>query len=247
MLKKTKGNEKRNFMRSKVTMFVVCILIIGLIPVSVFADVVEITPEADAYVNISSPDTYYGSWAFTYVGTPVTTPDTKRGLQRFNLSAIPAGSIINSAAVYLFGRADGVLSRVDIGIFPNIGPWNEGTVIWNNKPGYGVMQSHTIVGTAGGDFYRTWDLTALTSAWYNGIWANNGVMYSGLPSTGGGSATFSSKEHPTVSERPKLIVDYTPPGGSSDEEEVEADTTRTKNICQRHQCTQKRKQKNSYC
>lgn len=135
-----------------------------------------------------------------------------RGLLRFNLSSIPAGSTINVATLrlhYTYWRDySGYYRRVTA--YRVTDPWMEDTVTWNSRPGYGEACGFVDL-VAGGqsDFhYYDWDVTSLVQAWVNRTYNNHGIMLRGDETLG--IRAFGSWE--TGDEyTPQLIVDFAPP------------------------------------
>ncbi|MFH1038467.1 MAG: C1 family peptidase, partial [PVC group bacterium] len=103
-------------------------------------------PIDDSYVRSWTPDTVYGA-AGAFTVNP-RTADICRVYIKFDLSDIPSGETISSAILryYYFGwwEADPA-GRIN-DMYKITGNWDEGTLTWNNKPGYdmSVCGSYTV-------------------------------------------------------------------------------------------------------
>lgn len=132
---------------------------------------------------------------------------TASGLLKFNLSDIPIGSVVESAQLDLnFTQDDGDLQ---IAIFNCTTPWTKSTVSWNNLPSF----ENTIFTSSNGVGTWIWEGSTfdnLIQGWIDNSTLNNG-LYIGANNSGG-MATFSTSASTVPSSnRPKLIVTYTPP------------------------------------
>lgn len=135
-----------------------------------------------------------------------------RGLVRFNLSSIPAGSTINSAKLrlyYSYWRDYSGYSR-RVTAYRVTEPWVEDTVTWSNGPNYGEAYGFVDL-VAGGqsDFhYYDWDVTGLVQAWVNRTYDNHGIMLRGSEDVGiRAFASWETGDDVT----PQLVVNFNPP------------------------------------
>lgn len=164
------------------------------------------TAGKDSLISIADPNTNYGTNENLQINKYVV--QNTRSLIQFDLSVIPAGSVINSAtfAWYLWNL---YLVSPDITIYRINQDWGELTVTWNNQPTYADNIGSYLGKPVG------WVTTSITSAvqnWVNGVWANWGFIFlSENPATQGGVLHYSSDYLADTSKRPKLTVDYTPP------------------------------------
>jgi hypothetical protein len=119
----------------------------------------------------------------------------------FDLSSIPPGSTVLSAALYLTITCGG---NYTVDFYPVTQPWAE-TVTWNTQPAY--------TASAAGSFTLTTSIctrvssfnTSLVTSWVNDPTSNYGVYL--FPPSGAGQATFSSREG---ADPPILVIDYSP-------------------------------------
>lgn len=158
-------------------------------------DTTTLNPSRDARINSGAPDTNYGS------ANPILISATlNRALMRFDTSAIPAGSTINSVALKLYPTVSGTAGGVEV--HPSSNSWAENTVTWNTQPTWNT----TVLATSATPVANTWLTTTLpTSAVTAGADTFFGLRYSAT----GFNFTFASKEDPT--NKPELLVDFTPP------------------------------------
>jgi hypothetical protein len=179
---------------------------------------ITLDPIADTMVAQGQPNTNFwleaGSLAIK-VGYEDRVSEGRgivRGLLRFNLSSIPAGSAVNSATLrlhYTYWRDySGYYRRVTA--YRVTDPWMEDTVTWNNRPGYGEAYGFVdLVAGSQSDFhYYDWDVTSLVQAWVNRTHNNHGVMLRGDETLG--LRAFGSWETGDA-YTPQLVVDFDPP------------------------------------
>ena len=144
--------------------FVASLLAVGLLPATAplqsFADDaaalespaacpspdVTLTPSTDSYVDEQSPTATHGLDTIVQVGRSEFLEEAF-ALVRFNLSSIPAGSVIHCATfeAYLAGADFG---NEEIKVHRIMGNWNSNTVTWNTRPSVsGTSYGTTNVGT----------------------------------------------------------------------------------------------------
>lgn len=175
------------------------------------------TPGMDTDMSSASPNNNYGA-------NPTMTVNSGQGvvLVQFDLSAIPAGSVIQSAQFSLFHTVGG---NDTVTAYRVTKPWTEGSgaagsgATWNSYNGVNAWTA------AGGDYdpppgvaialpgsntWATWDLTSLTAAWTAGTQPNHGIA---LVASGGGGNSFASSDNGTAANRPRLVVTFLPPCG----------------------------------
>lgn len=178
-----------------------------------------------------------GGGAYIFVGESGENREL-RTLINFDTNSIPAGSIINSAAFILTSntrRRETVV--VATSLHRLLGDWGEGTAVGSGGGGSGapahpgdatwIHQSSpgTMWTNPGGDFasspsatldvtdnklyqWSSAQLTADVQGMIDGTFDNFGWLLMG--EQGLGSKRFRSSESAAVSERPQLVIDYTP-------------------------------------
>ena len=133
------------------------------------------------------------------------------GLAAQPLSAqvtIPQGSAVNSAVFHVYVAAT---TNMPVTVHRITAEWAEGAVTYANfGNSYAAAVEGTFTTTVG---WQTVDLTSLVQAWALGIYPNYGIaMVETQPGTG---TPYWSSEYLLFPDlRPKLVIGYTPPGGS---------------------------------
>ena len=180
------------------------------------ADVITLQPGPegkDTWIW-DSHDWSHGDWGEMRVND--VTVSLQHGLIEFDLSAIPSGAVINSAALQLY-RYDGWSDSGLIVCSHAIdSAWSE-DVSWSNQPTLNAACGSQT--TIFGNGWYSWDITALTQKWVDGTKVNNGValfdhgssVYQRLVTSDNAAATEPSYAlAPTGPElRPRLVIDFT--------------------------------------
>jgi hypothetical protein len=160
-------------------------------------------------------DRNYGRSSYLYVrGKPF------RALVKFDLSDLPAGSMILSASLELykwFGVAEDGRTYTANRL---TSPWMETGVTWRERDGVNSW------GARGGDFttedaaavvvpdgggWVNWDVTAMVEGWVSGSHVNHGFLLKDRYEDGDVNkyAAFWSREYGSdPSRRPRLVVEY---------------------------------------
>jgi hypothetical protein len=163
-------------------------------------------PVADAFVTSDVPDRNTGDWtwlAVTYWPS-MPFPWYEEAFVRFDLSAIPPGSLVSSAELRLFAY-----DRIDtayVGCSRVSGDWAENGVTWNNRPGFD---------TAGQVWFRLDTHPAqvllhpagIVQRWVNGA-PNYGFCLHPPDSSREYTLALRSREHYDSTEVPSLIVTW---------------------------------------
>jgi len=168
-------------------------------------------PVADAWVNFNGKDIKYGTDIRLKVGSEECPgqefPDRGRALIKFDLSAIPAGVVIESASLqlYLSSAYAGGAATNTISVHRVAGSWVETDVTWNNQPGHSATSyAATDVGLSSSKWY-TWDITGLVREWYNGVYSNYGLKLVSAAETTCNMRYFDSREN---LYDPRLVITY---------------------------------------
>ncbi|MGB6681608.1 MAG: DNRLRE domain-containing protein [Candidatus Bathyarchaeia archaeon] len=200
------------------------------------ANVTITPPDGDAVIAEAYPDSNSGSWGFIEVGRFSEGGGSyiRRGLVKFDLSSIPAGSIVTSASLKLFtkGSTAGVLGTGEFFVYRVTHDWVEGDgtsgVTWNEANHVtGDHPDGCTSWTAGGewttedsassiymylDWWMTWDVKGIVEDWLSGT-DNYGFIIR-YPTAEEGAGTLSGKfrsKEPLPGNVPKLVVTYIPP------------------------------------
>lgn len=157
----------------------------------------------DAYIWAASPD-YTGNWENLYTGA--YSGQTKMTLIRFGLEDIPAGSVVEEAALSLYQHS-GSGDRT-VGVHRITAAWGETTVTWNN---FGAAYDSATEDTysALGNGWKSADVASLVQDWVDGTHQNYGVLLHDVSSSE--HETYYSSEYGTAAMRPKLELTYRPP------------------------------------
>jgi len=176
-----------------------------------------------------------------FVGNGVLTPNNvRRGLIRFDVSSIPAGSTINSATLSLNMSGSLDNTAYTLGLRRVTADWGEGTsnaapldangtqattgdATWLHRfynsqtwatPGGSFLGTASATRSVTGPGVYTWTgATMVTNVqqWLDGSIANFGWAMIGDEIASGSYKQFDSKDHATPANRPVLTVDYTIP------------------------------------
>jgi hypothetical protein len=210
------------------------------------ADQVVLAPAADTtiYRNAALPTEPYsnGIGDGLFVGRTSNNADvTQRSIIRFNLSAIPAGSIVTAAELTFSVISGGTgLTSAPVRLQKAAESW--GTGASNSFGGSGASSQAndaswfhrfypgTLWATVGGSYsatvsatvnvprtqgsvvrFNTAGVVADVQAWVNNPATNFGWFVLGNETTRGSARRLASSEHVTASIRPSLRVTFTPP------------------------------------
>ncbi len=162
---------------------------------------------AAADATIASTISYPG-WGAT---TALRAGGAFESLLRFDIGAIPAGAIVDSATLKLFTLS--AVSNTSLYAHAVLTPWAEAT---SSFPAINQQFSHEIAGVMiPSTPYTVQTMTlkpALVQAWLDGTLANHGVVLETLitlPVNAYKETRFVNSEASTVSMRPALEVCYT--------------------------------------
>ncbi|MEJ5200507.1 MAG: DNRLRE domain-containing protein, partial [Anaerolineae bacterium] len=173
-------------------------------------------PVADTWVNYFLPNNNYGTTTQLRVGSSECPgqgfPDRGRALLRFDLSALPAGQVIQSASLQLYLNyaytGSGGATINTIGLHRVTANWTETGSTWNSQPGHSsTAYDTTDVGTATGAWY-SWDATQLVREWYQGTYSNYGLKLISQAETTCNMRQFDSREG---TYDPRLVITYGTP------------------------------------
>ncbi|NNL82315.1 MAG: DNRLRE domain-containing protein, partial [Winogradskyella sp.] len=175
----------------------------------------------DTYIKLKNTGTNYGSCNTLTVDREKN--DLHRILVQFDLSSIPAGSVIESAELRLYTDNG---NNMDISVFQISASdvWNEGaacgssgaanwtnrttTASWSTTGVVGPFNGGTPIQTINGnaDGIHSWTITSLTQQWINGTAVNNGVMIGSQDGGGDRTVDYNSRESSGI--KPTLRITY---------------------------------------
>ena len=203
------------------------------------ADVATIAASADNTIY-SEADSSNGAGDHFFAGrTNDGVLFLRRALIRFDVAAaVPAGSTINSVTLTLY-RSRGKNGSFNVELHRLLASWGEAGSDGGGEEGQGApaqtgdatwrhrLYPSTFWATLGGDYAGTasattsvggdgfydWSSGTMTSdvqAWLNTPSSNFGWILVGVESQNRSARRFDSRTNPTVTQRPKLVIDYTP-------------------------------------
>ncbi len=197
----------------------------------------------DSQIGATGPTLNYGvSPNWTAGKNLLADYSTYRSSIQYDLSAIPAGALVSSSSLtgvlILAGNARASNDRI-LRLYRILQAWTEGTgnsvatgdgVTWNTKDGVNTWQTAGCAGAndreatdIGNLLFQTTDAagTAKTfvltpsavQEWISGTLTNNGLLCKADTELND-RYVMGSSDNSTPSQRPKLTVTYTVPGGS---------------------------------
>lgn len=164
----------------------------------------------------------------------------QRGLIRFDLSSIPCGAVVTRAELTLFmERGPSSQPDTPVGLHRLVGAWGEGDssafggtgsdsavgdanwkesqhpdVLWNTPGGDFVSAASASALVSTSPSYVTWGsnqtMIADVAGWLSNPGSNHGWLLLGNEAAEATARKFASRESPTESYRPVLVVEYTP-------------------------------------
>ena len=220
------------------------VLIPFLIPLRVEATTVNLNADQDNTMYAENSLNSNGAGDYIFAGA---TDDgfARRALVRFDVSAIPPGSTINSVSLRLFCSRAKQNTGYQVAMHRLLADWGEGTShaggeegqgapatlndatwtyrfyptsLWSSPGGdyFAIASASAGVG-ANGSFY-TWTSSGLLTdvqSWVDGIVPNNGWLLIGAEATIRSAKRFNSRSNTDATRRPLLTIDYTSSGGAT--------------------------------
>lgn len=164
------------------------------------AAVYTVAASRDSMIKEAATSENNGSLPDPLVKTNSSGMDRHRILYGFTLPVIPANETITSAVVRF--RVVQSSNRV-VNIHRVTDIWVENTVTWANTGTDFNATSETSFTPSTANVYVTATVTNLVRGWRNGTFANHGLMLLG---TSDADAKLTSREWPTATERPELVI-----------------------------------------
>lgn len=164
------------------------------------SDCITIAPSDDAMISNPPKNQNYGDHPLLRVG------GKDESLLRFDLSALPAESQIDSATLRLYiNRSAG---QNPINIHRATAEWSEDTVSYQS---FDQQFDPTVEGSilpGSPNAFKSVSLTGLVAAWFSGAQTNYGVV---LETDGNQKTIFVSSENNQAQYQPELEICYTLP------------------------------------
>jgi serine protease len=168
---------------------------------------------ADSTIMQGYPTANFGSTVDMWAGyDDLLSPDGMivRSLVKFDLSAIPTGTSINSAVlqVYYEEYYDFPNRLRTVTAYGAGSTWSELSVTWNNQPSigssYGAVSLNSNTGAFG---WYSLDVTNLVRGWINGTSPNHGIVLRG-PEVSGADSSWRGFYTRESSFDPYLAITY---------------------------------------
>ncbi len=165
------------------------------------------TPTQAVRVSYGAPYNNYDGQELR-VGVQSSTSTRYMSLVQFDISAIPANSIVSSAYVKLYSFSDECWRAAATQLCQRVtSSWSEGSVTYNARPSVTTsnQSSHTTSGSY--DTWEQWTVTNIVQEWVNGT-SNYGLWFiqDGLTTSLG-----KAYHDENMSNAPILVVNYTTP------------------------------------
>ena len=174
------------------------------------AGLVTLYASEDAFVAQGTPATNFGSDTTLNVSHDEFAQE-RLALLQFDISTIPAGATINSAKLRLNLVSAAAFPTMDIGVQRVQGNWSESTVTWNSQPAVSTTPVDTVtVPDTPPNLTVEWDVLSVVQGWHNNTLPNQGLALI-HPTSGNNGRSFASSETSTGANRPRLVIDFTPP------------------------------------
>ncbi|MFZ4856659.1 MAG: MBG domain-containing protein [Desulfuromonadaceae bacterium] len=166
-----------------------------------------LSPSADAQVASGNPTTNYGVSTNIYIQSDNSGFGNERGWLKFDLAAIPAGSVINSATLQLWNwKSTGASLPVEVRSTTD-DTWAEAVINWNTQPAPGsVLDTQTLTsGTV--NMWYNWNVTSFVQSEFTGDKTASLLLKPATENSADAIAPgygFDSKEY--ASNKPVLLV-----------------------------------------
>ncbi len=175
-----------------------------------YADSITLKPSMDAGIRQVGAGNNFGRWSEIVLGMEPNFENENQSLRasmliKFDLSGIPAGSIIGSAKFYL--KFQGRPDTQGYYIYRNAQGWSEYGVTWNTRPATGSPRFSLNTSSGNIGTYLV-DITSLVKSWVAGDYTNYGIHITPIRTSGDFWTTVYSREA-NEANQPRLVVSYT--------------------------------------
>ena len=157
-----------------------------------------LVPIADSEVASGSPTSNLGTNSNLYLesSTAAGTFGVERAWLKFDLSAIPAGSVITSATLQLWNwKSTGAAMPAEVHSVSD-DTWTETGITWNSQPSFGNVLDTQTLASGSSNLWYYWNATAFVQGEFNGDkTASLMVKPVNENLAGGPSYGFDSKEY----------------------------------------------------
>jgi hypothetical protein len=166
-------------------------------------------------VNQQYVQTNFSTNTNLYIGS--SNNQITRGLIRWDLSTIPAGSTIVSAEMSLYARVNVAGGQITINAYRLLRPGIQ-TATWNTPwetpgaSGPGDRATNVLASTTrSGTGWYTWNITSAVQQWVAGSWANDGLVLVSGNESQNNARIFVPVEYQNQTLIPKLTIQYSAP------------------------------------
>lgn len=180
-----------------------------------------LNPSLDTDINADSPTATNASDTDVIIGENNAAAQKKRTLMKFDLSTLPAASIVTSATLRLYCNLDRSSNARDFKVFRQKRAWTasatwnkyDGSNDWATAGGFGSddceqtdIGTRSMTATEDVDEYKEWTLTASAiTAMINGTFTNNGFLIKADTETDD-AYRFNSVD--AAGNKPQLVLEY---------------------------------------
>jgi hypothetical protein len=192
--------------------------------------VITLTATADTHFRSNQPDSNFGSDPDLWIKPP---GNPRNALIQFDLSAVPANSVVTCAA-FLLSQPGGMTAGQNVQIHRVVTSWIEGQATWNNRT------SANPWATPGGDFdpsvaatfvpnatNHVINITSLAQFWVSNSAGNFGLLLEAQDVGSTANIQYDSRE---TANPPQLVVQYLPTLSINDVAVLEGDSGTTNAI-----------------
>ncbi len=164
-------------------------------------------PDQDTYLWERAPTTNYGT--ATDMRVKPNPNDQKRAMLRFDLSMIPAGSIVQSATANFFATQG---NSNPVFVHQVTMDWTEMGANWSNSANaYNPTPIGSFIPTTNNQYYSI-NVTSLLQQWVNNEVPNRGLMLIASPAAS--ETRYATREQSGTAQDPYISITLAP-GGSS--------------------------------
>jgi hypothetical protein len=159
------------------------------------------TAAADAWIDQNSPTNNKGADSILKVQSK-RPADNFRALVRFDLPAVPAGCVLDTARLRLYAASTSASQRT-LEVFRLGGSWTESGVTWANAP----QTAGSAATTTSGSGYREWNVASLVEEMYS-TGTNDGFLVKDAVEGQDAEQQFHAREK--GENVPQLVLTFKP-------------------------------------
>jgi YD repeat-containing protein len=164
-------------------------------PVTIDPIIEGISPINDSYVSSGAPNNNYGSSNIMYVES-----GSRLAYLSFDMPNLESSDMVTSAILKL--SREEYNKHTKVSVHKVLGPWNEQTITWNNKPAYDpVWQDFSTSTTT-----KKLDITGIFNEWHR--YGNNYGVVLEQRSDVGSTDKFYSSNYSSSAYRPQITITY---------------------------------------